>query len=67
MRSLRLAFLGLCFFVLFIASPLNGLAQPANTAGDPDAVPIGGIEILVGLGSLLGLKRLSDKRKKKQN
>jgi hypothetical protein len=65
MRSLRLAFLGICLAVLFMASPFNVLAQPGDPVnGDPDTVPITGIEILIGLGGLLGIKKMRDLRKK---
>ena len=40
-------------------------AQPGDPGGDPDAVPISGIEILVGLGSLLGVYKLHKNRKAK--
>lgn len=66
MSSLRLAFLGFCLFVLFITSSLNVLAQPDNPP-PPDTVPITGIEILIGLGGLLGIKKMRDLRKKKQD
>jgi hypothetical protein len=39
-------------------------AQPGDPGGDPD-VPITGIEILVGAGGALGLKKAWDNRKKK--
>ena len=65
MRSLYLAFLGFCLFVLFMASPLNVFAQPGDPTPDPDTVPITGIEILVGLGGLMGIRKMRDLRKKK--
>ena len=37
-------------------------AQPGDPGGDPD-VPITGIEILIGAGGALGLKKLLGKRK----
>ena len=67
MRSLRFAFFGICICVLFMASPLNVFAQPGDPAVDPDTVPITGIEVLIGLGSLLGVKKIRDLRKKKQD
>lgn len=38
-------------------------AQPGDPGPDPD-VPITGIEILIGAGGALGLKKLLNKRKK---
>lgn len=40
------------------------LAQPENPGGDPDEVPIGGIEILLLAGGALGAKKLIQRRKK---
>ena len=39
-------------------------AQPGDPGPDPDVVPITGIEILIGAGGALGLKKLLNKRKK---
>jgi hypothetical protein len=41
-------------------------AQVGDPGGgeDPDEVPITGIEILIGAGGALGLKKLLNKRKK---
>jgi hypothetical protein len=39
-------------------------AQPGDPGGDPD-VPITGIEILIGAGGALGLKKAWENRKKK--
>lgn len=39
-------------------------AQPGDPGGDPD-VPITGIEILIGAGGALGLKKALENRKKK--
>lgn len=65
MRRFYLAFLAFCLFVVFMASPFNGLAQPGDPpSGDPDTVPITGIEILLGLGSLFGAKKIFDSKKK---
>ena len=41
-------------------------AQPGDPGGDPD-VPITGIEILLGLGGALGVKRLMGVRGKSKN
>ena len=43
--------------LLFILLPLLGLSQPGDPGGDPD-VPITGIELLLGGGLILGLKRI---------
>ncbi len=40
-------------------------AQPGDPGGDPDQVPITGIEILIGAGGALGLKKAWENRKKK--
>lgn len=40
------------------------LAQPGDPGGDPD-VPITGIEILIGAGALLGVKRAIGHKKNK--
>jgi hypothetical protein len=37
-------------------------AQPGDPSGDPD-VPITGIEVLIGLGGALGLKKMMSKKK----
>jgi hypothetical protein len=52
--------------ILFlILLPLLGVCQPGDPGGDPD-VPITGIEILLGGGVLLGVKRiLSQMRSRK--
>ena len=62
MRGVRLAFLGSCLFVFFMASSLDALAQPGDP---PPPSPITGIEILVAMGGLLGIKKIRDFRKKK--
>ena len=46
----------LLFFVLTI-SALQLFAQPGDPSQDPD-VPISGIEILIGLGGALGIRKL---------
>jgi hypothetical protein len=51
----------LCLGFTFAA----GQVVPQNPDGDPDVdVPITGIEILIGLGGLLGIKKIRDIRKK---
>ena len=54
---------GLLVILLFVTYPI--IAQPGDPGGDPDAVPITGIEILIGAGALFGAKKIYDSRKKK--
>jgi hypothetical protein len=54
-------------FIVFL-SGFSILAQPGgpgDPGGDPDVVPISGIEWLIGAGALLGAKRLYHLRKPK--
>jgi hypothetical protein len=57
-----------CFKRIFTLSFLVCLttvavqAQPGDPGGDPD-VPITGIEVLIGLGGALGLKKMMSKKK----
>lgn len=51
----------LSFLVCVVA--LAAQAQPGDPGGDPD-VPITGIEILIGAGGALGIKKMLKKRKK---
>jgi hypothetical protein len=54
----------LALFFLMCVSACVLYAQPGNKE-DPDVpVPITGIEILIGAGGALGLKKLLNKRKK---
>ena len=46
--------------ILFVA--FSVVAQPGDAAGDPD-IPITGIEILVALGGMLGVKKLIARKK----
>lgn len=51
--------------IIFLVGPLMiAYAQPGDPGGDPD-VPITGIEILIGAGGALGIKKMLQKRKKK--
>ena len=52
-------------FVIFILLPAFLLAQPGDPGGDPD-VPITGIEILLALGGVLGIKKLFIRNKTKE-
>jgi len=65
MRNLRWPFLIICLMAFIVAIPLIGFAQPGDPP-NPDA-PITGIEILVGLGSLFGIKKIMQNRKGKQD
>jgi hypothetical protein len=53
----------LLFFVACMVVVTTSNAQPGPPAGDPD-VPISGIEILIGIGSLFGAKKFYDFRKR---
>jgi LPXTG-motif cell wall-anchored protein len=66
MSRLRLSFLVFCMLVLLVSCPRLSLAQPGDPrTGDPDSsVPLTGIEVLVGLGSLFGVKKIFESRKK---
>lgn len=58
----------LVVILLVFASDLLVFAQPGqspNGGGAPGTAPISGIEILIGLGGLLGAKRIFDARRKK--
>ena len=50
--------------ILFAMIEIACVAQPGDPAGDPDTVPIPGIQILLGLGCLVGIIRLRDLRRK---
>ena len=63
MSKLALFYLRFAVFVILLGSVTPLLGQPVNPP-DPD-VPISGIEILIALGGLLGIKKISDLRKKK--
>lgn len=51
----------LIVILLFVKYPI--IAQPGNPGGDPDSVPISGIEILIGVGALFGAKKIYDSKK----
>jgi len=52
--------------LVFVFAGLMGYAQPTPPGPPPpNPVPISGIEILVGVGALLGVKRLIQHRKNK--
>jgi len=52
----------LIFLLLLVSSPL--WAQPTDPSGDPDAVPITGIELLIALGGAMGIRKLIKDRRK---
>jgi hypothetical protein len=65
---MNLTFRKASFIFLLLISGYMVNAQPGETtpgdpSGDPDAVPITGIEILLGAGALFGGKRLLDSRR----
>jgi hypothetical protein len=43
--------------IILLVASLQLSGQPGNPSGDPD-VPIGGIEILLAAGGLLGLRKI---------
>jgi hypothetical protein len=62
---MNLKFRGLLIACFLLLSGYGSSAQPGDPGGDPD-VPISGIEILIGAGALLGVKRaISHSRNKK--
>jgi hypothetical protein len=52
--------------LLLIFLPLLGISQPGDPGGDPD-VPITGIEILLGGGVLLGVKRILNQMRSRKD
>ncbi|HTH54967.1 MAG TPA: hypothetical protein VL728_02920 [Cyclobacteriaceae bacterium] len=61
---MRIRILGLAVFIL---TAVAGYSQPPgnpNGGKKPGSVPITGIEYLIGLGGLYGLKKLFDPKKK---
>ena len=56
----------LSLIVIFMITSSVLFAQPGDPGGDPD-VPITGIEILLGLGGALGVKRLLGVKEKSKN
>jgi len=57
---------GFILLILVLCLPLFVLAQPGDPGGDPD-VPITGIELLLAMGGLLGLRKLFMNSKKENN
>jgi hypothetical protein len=56
-------FILLAAFTFFVSLRVNAQPGPPD---DPD-VPITGIEILIGAGGAIGLKRILDRKKKMNN
>jgi hypothetical protein len=56
--------LALSFLMCVSACVLYAQVGDPGGGEDPDEVPITGIEILIGAGGALGLKKLLNKRKK---
>lgn len=56
------------FMVGFMAASISLLAQPGpGNPPPPNPVPINGVELLLGAGALLGMKKLWDQRKKSES
>ena len=49
--------------ILIVGSFKVANSQPGDPGDDPD-VPITGIELLIGAGGVLGIKKMLNKRKK---
>ena len=64
MRSVRLKFIFFCLSISFWTTPLTSPAQPGDPRGDPDKVPISGVEVLIGVGALVGVRKIRDLQKK---
>jgi hypothetical protein len=62
---MKLTFRKASFILLLLISGFITIAQPVDPNADPD-VPITGIEILLGAGALLGIKRAITNRRNKQ-
>ena len=56
-------------YILFICLLMGSYAigQPNAPSNDPDTVPITGLEILLGAGAILGVKRLFGRKKEEKN
>jgi hypothetical protein len=54
----------LIVLVAFLLVSLNSFAQPGDPGGDPD-VPITGLELLLGGGALLGVRKLLNRNSNK--
>ncbi len=65
MTARRLLFFAMCTVVLLMQAAIV-YAQPGDP-GDPDAVPITGLEYLLGGGILYGIRSLLKARKKQSD
>ena len=54
---MRVSNILLLLILVFVMLPLSGICQPGDPGGDPD-VPITGIEILLGGGAILGVRKI---------
>lgn len=56
------------YLVIFLLASATALAQPGvgdpNGGGKPGSVPISGIEILLGIGGLFGVRKLLKRNSK---
>ncbi len=57
---------GIYLLLISSSSALAHPQPPGDHGGDPD-VPITGIEILIGAGGALGVKKMLDKKKRKDS
>ena len=53
--------------ILLLLMALPVLAQPGDPNTDPDAVPLTGIELLIGAGALWGAKKIYNRNKENNN
>ncbi|MEJ1238224.1 hypothetical protein WBG78_08855 [Chryseolinea sp. T2] len=66
----RLAFMAILTLITWVAQAQIGPGNPGNPgdpAGDPDAVPITGLEYLLIGGGAYGVSRLMRRKKDKSN
>ena len=49
--------------IVCLMATFEAIGQPEHPTGDPDTVPISGLEVLLGAGALLGLKKLLGNKK----
>lgn len=62
--KLNTFFLRIIFSAVLCALVVTGYAQPGDPSNDPD-VPITGIEILLALGGILGLRRFISSKQRR--
>jgi hypothetical protein len=51
------------FIILLLCTSVPLFAQPGDPGGDPD-VPISGIEILIAVGGIIGVKKMLRNKKR---